>query len=88
MSVPVLSKITSVTAQARSSTAASRTRIPRAAARPAPTMIAVGVASPNAQGQATTSTAIVAERPKSQLPASSPQLSSVAAAITSTTGTK
>ena len=57
MSVPVLSKATRSIVRARSSASALLMRIPRAAPRPVPTRIAVGVASPSAQGQAMMSTA-------------------------------
>ena len=57
VSVPVLSKATTRTACASSSASASLIRMPWRAATPVPTMIAVGVARPSAQGQAITSTA-------------------------------
>ena len=57
VSVPVLSKATSVTRCATSSASASLIKIPCRAATPVPAMMAVGVASPSAQGQAMTSTA-------------------------------
>ena len=79
--VPVLSSTTVVTRPAISSAWASLIRIPSSAPRPLATRIAVGVASPKAQGQATTNTATVADRPVDQSPAASPQASSVAAAI-------
>ncbi len=50
--VPVLSRTTVVTRPARSRAWAFFTRMPIRAPRPAPTMIAVGVARPRAQGQA------------------------------------
>ena len=57
------------------------------AARPLPTMTAVGVARPNAQGHATTSTATAEDIPRDQSWALNPQPTSVTAAITNTTGT-
>ena len=57
VSVPVLSKIIAVILQAISSGSPHLTKIPYCAHFPVPTMIAVGVASHNAQGQATTITA-------------------------------
>ena len=56
VSVPVLSKATSLTARICSIACASRTRMPRRAASPVPTMKVAGVARPSAQGQAMTST--------------------------------
>ena len=54
---PVLSSTTVSSLRAVSSASAPRTRMPISAPRPVPTMIAVGVASPSAQGQAMISTA-------------------------------
>ena len=56
--VPVLSNATIFTFPASSSAAAFLKRIPFFAARPFPTMIATGVASPSAHGQLITSTEI------------------------------
>ena len=56
VSVPVLSKTTVSIARAVSSASASRKRTPRSAAAPMPTITAVGVARPSAQGQAMMST--------------------------------
>jgi hypothetical protein len=57
VSVPVLSKATTCTCAHQSpAPAASRTRMPRRAARPVPTISVAGVARPSAQGQAMTST--------------------------------
>ncbi|GIU99604.1 MAG: hypothetical protein KatS3mg014_1220 [Actinomycetota bacterium] len=58
MRVPVLSKTTVSSFDARSSAPASLNRIPRRAPIPVPTMIAVGVASPSASGHAMTITVI------------------------------
>ena len=60
VSVPVLSNMTVSTSPAPSSAAPPRMRMPDSAARPVPTMIAVGVARPMAQGQAMMSTEIAA----------------------------
>lgn len=57
VSVPVLSRASTVSFSARSSASAFLTRMPARAPWPVPTMIAVGVASPSAHGQAMTSTA-------------------------------
>jgi hypothetical protein len=57
VSVPVLSIASTLTFSARSSASAFLTRMPAEAPCPVATMIAVGVASPRAQGQAITSTA-------------------------------
>ena len=55
--VPVLSKATTSTLCASSSACASLIKMPCCAATPVPAMMATGVASPSAQGQAITSTA-------------------------------
>ena len=55
--VPVLSKTTVWTPSMASKTVASLIKTPNLAARPVPTIIAVGVANPKAQGQAITTTA-------------------------------
>ena len=60
VSVPVLSKATSVTRADCSIASPLRNRIPDSAPRPLPTMTAVGVASPRAQGQAMIRTATAA----------------------------
>jgi hypothetical protein len=57
VSVPVLSNATVSTRCASSSACASLIRMPCFAATPVPAMMAAGVASPSAQGQAITSTA-------------------------------
>ena len=56
--VPVLSNRMVSVLEICSSAEASLMMMPLEAARPIPTMMAVGVASPNAQGQAMTSTEI------------------------------
>ena len=57
VNVPVLSKAITLTLCASSSACTSLIKMPCFAATPVPAMMAVGVASPNAQGQAITSTA-------------------------------
>ena len=95
--VPVLSSTTTLTLPARSSASEVRNRMPISAPLPVPTMTAVGVASPIAHGQATTSTAteLTSARVKvvmSELIGSGGpkkyQPRNVSAAIPSTTGTK
>ena len=54
--VPVLSKATVWASPATSKASADLMRMPLAAPRPVPTMMAVGVANPNAHGQLMTST--------------------------------
>ena len=61
--VPVLSRTTVSTFRATSRLSASFIRIPLSAPLPIPTMIAVGVASPRAHGQAMISTVTMARRP-------------------------
>ena len=56
VTVPVLSRITRVTLVDISSAAPPLTRMPCSAPTPVPTMTAVGVARPSAQGQAKTMT--------------------------------
>ncbi len=73
---------------ASSSACASLIRMPYFAATPVPAMIAAGVASPSAHGQAITSTATAWITAVSKgAPAHHSQVSSVASATTSTTGT-
>ena len=59
VSVPVLSKTTTVSLVAFSSAEAFLNRMPFIAPRPVPTMIAIGVAKPSASGQAITNTVMV-----------------------------
>ncbi len=90
VSVPVLSNTTVSTLRRRSSAAALRISTPCSAPRPLATMMAVGVASPMAHGQAITSTAtalLSACRSAGSGP-SSHQPANVSAAMPSTTGTK
>ncbi len=90
VSVPVLSKTTVSTRAACSRASALRSRIPASAARPVPTMIAVGVARPSAHGQAMTTTAMNAVRARvvrGSGPATS-QIAKVSPATIRTSGTK
>ena len=59
VSVPVLSRTTTLTDPSRSSASALRNRTPASAPLPVPTMIEVGVARPSAHGQAMIRTATV-----------------------------
>ena len=61
--------------------------MPCRAATPVPAMMAVGVASPSAHGQAITSTATAFRMAVSQLPVARPHPNSVMAAMPMTTGT-
>ena len=61
--VPVLSKMTVSMVRAVSMLSASLIRMPRSAARPMPTIMAVGVARPKAQGQAMMRTVTMARIP-------------------------
>ena len=90
VSVPVLSKTTVFTLCRSSSAAALLMSTPTSAPRPVPTMIAVGVASPIAQGQAITSTATALVSAKSAAGAGprSHQTTKVTAAMARTIGTK
>ncbi|VVB99371.1 Uncharacterised protein [uncultured archaeon] len=87
--VPVLSKMTAFILCICSSASASFIRMPFCAPMPVPTMIAVGVASPNAQGQAITSTetANISESAKG-CAAAKYQKPNVASESSITTGTK
>jgi hypothetical protein len=62
--------------------------MPRRAATPVPAMMAVGVARPNAQGQAITSTATALISACSSPAPGQPQPTKVSTAMPSTTGTK
>ena len=87
VSVPVLSNATTLTPCATSKASASLIKMPRLAAAPVPTMMAVGVASPSAHGQAITSTATAFRIARSQSPLTQAQPSKVTSASTITTGT-
>ena len=88
--VPVLSMISVSTLPKISSASALRIRIPARAPLPVPTMIAMGVASPRAHGQATISTATAFTRAcakRGSGPAES-HTTKVTMAATMTAGTK
>ena len=87
VSVPVLSKATVRTLCAVSSATASFTKMPWRAATPVPAMMAVGVASPSAHGQAMTSTATARITAPSTPSPASHQPAKVSSASPSTTGT-
>ena len=87
VSVPVLSKATVSTWWAISSASASLIRMPCFAATPVPAMMAVGVASPSAQGQAITSTATARMMAVSSPTPASHQPTKVSSAMPSTAGT-
>ena len=88
VSVPVLSTISVCRRPACSSAAALRIRMPACAPRPVPTMIAVGVASPSAQGHAITSTATACTSACVASPVHHHVAPNVTTAIATTTGTK
>ena len=88
VSVPVLSKATVSTLCASSSACTSLIRMPCLAATPVPAMMAVGVASPSAQGQAITITATAWISAASSPAPMASQPARVTSATTSTTGTK
>src|SRR5262249_4692233 len=89
VSVPVLSTTNAVTRLSDSNASAVRNRIPSRAPRPVPTTTAIGVASPNAHGQATMTPATAsatASGHRGDGP-TTPQIRSVASEISSTAGT-
>jgi len=86
--VPVLSTASTAIFSARSRASAFFTRMPALAPRPVPTMMAVGVARPRAQGQAMTSTATPFTRAVVKSPPSHHQRAKVRAATAHTAGTK
>ena len=86
--VPVLSRASKFAVERFWREAASRTRIPSRAARPMPTMSAIGVESPSAQGQAISRTATADCIPMDHPPPRKIQRISVSAATPRTTGTK
>ena len=88
VTVPVLSSTTVSTRRVFSSTSGPLMRMPSCAPRPVPTMRAVGVASPSAQGQAMISTATAAVNAAGRPAPTAIQKARVASASTSTTGTK
>ena len=87
VSVPVLSNATVSTRWASSSAWASLIRMPCFAATPVPAMMAAGVASPSAQGQAITSTATAWISAVSSPAPAHHQPASVSSASSTTTGT-
>src|SRR3972149_8686592 len=87
VSVPVLSTTSTESLWARSSAAASLTRMPDCAARPVETANAVGVASPSAHGQEMTSTATALINAVVKPPPINHQVKNVSSAMTTTTGT-
>ena len=86
--VPVLSSTAVSTSRVASSTSPPLITMPSWAPRPVPTMIAVGVASPSAHGQAMISTATAAVNASSAAAPSSSHTASVPIATRMTTGTK
>ena len=88
--VPVLSSTTVSTLRARWSASALRISTPMLAARPSPTMIAVGVASPRAHGQAmmSTVTAVTTPSVKAGSGPNAHHPANVSVAMPSTMGTK
>ena len=85
--VPVLSKATTFTPCRVWSASPRRNSTPSAAARPDPTTIEVGVASPMAQGQAMMSTATAAVRAAGREGPKTSQPRKVSVAATSAAGT-
>ena len=85
--VPVLSSTTTCTLWAVSSASADLIRTPLAAPRPVPTMMAVGVARPRAQGQDTTSTDTAMVRANSKVAPHSSHTTMDTRAMVMTTGT-
>ena len=87
VSVPVLSKTMLLTLCKVSKLPASLIKTPSVAARPTPTIMAVGVANPKAHGQATTKTAIPVLIPKPKFPDTTQKIK-VPTANNKITGTK
>ncbi len=90
MTVPVLSRIIAVNCEAICKASPLRISTPISAPFPTPTIIEIGVANPNAHGQAITNTATVVIKTKAAL-GSGPKLShpiAVKIATIITTGTK
>ncbi|CPN11455.1 Uncharacterised protein [Staphylococcus aureus] len=88
--VPVLSKTMVSIRCVRSTNSPPLNKIPFSAARPVPTIIEVGVASPNAHGQAMTRTEILATSAGSNVPGVTKVIHTinVNSAIPTTIGTK
>ncbi len=81
--MPVLSTTSVSIFSIRSNASAFLISTPACAPRPTPTMIDIGVASPNAQGQAIISTLTAATRPKAKR-GSGPNVAQAANAISAT----
>ena len=88
VTVPVLSSTTVSVAWVISRASPLRIRMPWEAPSPVPTMMAVGVARPRAQGQAMTRTEVKTRRAKGKSCPSSSQRMAARAAMLITTGTK
>ncbi len=88
VSVPVLSNTIVSMSSARSRYSPPLIRMPFSAPRPVPTITAVGVASPNAHGQAMTSTAIVRKRTSFDGSPKNVHAANVRRAAATTPGTK
>ena len=88
VTVPVLSSTTVVIRRVCSRISGPLIRIPSCAPRPVPTISAVGVASPSAQGQAMISTATAAVNAAAESPVKASQPARVASESPITTGTK
>ncbi len=88
VTVPVLSSTTVSTRRVDSSTSGPLIRMPSWAPRPVPTISAVGVARPSAQGQAMIRTATAAVNAATVSPVTASQTPKVATATRMTTGTK
>ena len=86
VTVPVLSRTIVPIRRVSSSTSGPLMRMPSCAPRPVPTMSAVGVASPRAQGHAMMSTATAAENASPASPVTASQPASVASAMPMTAG--
>ncbi len=86
--VPVLSKSIALILPDFSSTSPPLIKIPISAPLPVPTIMAVGVASPKAQGHAITSTEIALIRPADGLPKTNVQTKKVMMAMMMIAGTK
>ena len=87
MTVPVLSSTTVSTLWVISRISPERIRIPCLAPRPVPTMMAVGVANPRAQGQAMTSTDVNTRSTKEKGCPAMAQMTAASSAMPMTTGT-
>ena len=88
VTVPVLSSTTVSTRRVDSRTSGPLIRMPSCAPRPVPTISAVGVARPSAQGQATIRTATAALKATVAPPPATSQPARVSSERTITTGTK